>query len=114
MQRRAKYGGRELCTVVEESHLFPCILGKPTQVREKSRRKELQDNVRKIHYKYNNVPILFILQAMCIIKNNLCVNCEEYTGNIFSDFSANTLWCVYLNNIEAFFYILLNNVIFND
>lgn len=44
---------KESC--VEESHLFPCILGKPTQVREKSRRKELQDNVRKIHYKYNNV-----------------------------------------------------------
>lgn len=101
MQREAKCGEKkDMCIVVEELHLFPCILGKPTQVREKSRRKELQDNVRKF---ITNTIMPNVVNITSNVyyekKKKLSVNCEEYTGGaVFLDFNIyaqNTLMYIF-------------------
>lgn len=82
MQREAKCREKVACIVVEESHLFPCILGKPTQVREKSRRKELQDNVRK--FITNTIMSNIVHMTSNVHYEKIkTVNCEEYTRSNF-------------------------------
>lgn len=77
MPREAKRSEeKELCIVVEEWRLFPCILGKSTQVRE----KESQHNVRKFITSTIMSSVVNITSIVCYEINwGGIVNWEKYT-----------------------------------